>query len=151
MRLALKDRNKRKIMKHFRKELHFCTRKPVEIINITREVQMILAESDIAEGLMLVYPMHTSSAVYLSDSDTSLTLDFADLLANLVPESKNWRHDETDYKKNATGHLKAILAGHSITLPISAGELDLGTYQTVYYFEFDGQRDKEVLVKIIGE
>ena len=64
---------------------------------------------------------------------------------------KAYRHDLTDYKKNATGHLKAILSGHSVTLPLTGGRLDLGTYQTVYYFEFDGQREKEVLVKIVGE
>lgn len=139
------------LMKTFRKELHFFTKRTAEIIDITREAQLALTDSGIAEGLMLVYPMHTSSAVYLSDSDTSLTLDFADLLDELVPQAKHWRHDETDYKKNAAGHLKAILAGHSITLPVTAGELDLGTYQTVYYFEFDGQREKEVLIKIIGE
>lgn len=138
-------------MAHFRKELHFTTSKPSEIVNITSQVESATRESGIQEGLLLVYPMHTSSAVYVSDSDWSLTEDFADLLAELAPDSKHYRHDETDYKKNAAGHLKAILTGHSVTLPITAGRLDLGTYQTVYYFEFDGQRPKEVLLKGIGE
>jgi len=138
-------------MKSFRKELHFITKQSSEIMNITHEVERAVAESGIAEGLALVYPMHTSSTVYVSDSDYSLTKDFADLLADLAPDSRDYRHDRTDYKKNAAGHLKAILTGHSVTLPVTAGSLDLGTYQTVYYFEFDGQRKKEVLVKIIGE
>ena len=137
-------------MKHYRTELHFTTAKSSEILNITEQVEQAVAESGIVEGLVLVYPMHTSSAVYLSDSDYSLTEDFADLLEELAPASREYRHDRTDYKKNAAGHLKAILAGHSITLPVTGGQLDLGTYQTVYYFEFDGRRKKEVLVKIVG-
>ena len=138
-------------MKSFRKEITFSTQKRSEIRDITPGVRSALAESGIREGLALVFPLHTSSAVYLSDSDFSLTQDFSDLLEILVPESREYRHDRADYKKNAAGHLKAILSGHSITLPVSGGHLDLGTYQTIYYFEFDGQRDKEVLVKIIGE
>ena len=134
-----------------RQELHFHTEQEREILNITPQVRRIVAESGIADGIALVYPMHTSSAVYISDSDPSLTLDFDDLLAELVPDSGAYRHDETDTKKNATGHLKAILAGHAVTLPVTDGDLDFGTYQTLYYFEFDGQRPKEVLVKIIGE
>jgi secondary thiamine-phosphate synthase enzyme len=138
-------------MKHFRDELYFCTEQQEQIINITPDVTGVVDQSGIMEGLVLVYPMHTSSAVYLSDSDFSLTADFADILSELVPDSKHYRHDETDHKKNAAGHLKAILSGHSITLPLTNGQLDLGTWQTIYYFEFDGQRNKEVLVKIIGQ
>jgi secondary thiamine-phosphate synthase enzyme len=138
-------------MRAFRKILEFCTACPSEILCITGLVEAAVRESGIADGLALVFPMHTSSAVYLSDSDTSLTLDFADLLEKLVPGGAHYRHDETDYKKNAAGHLKAILSGHSLTLPITDGALDLGTYQTIYYFEFDGKRPKEVMVKIVGE
>ncbi|HPS00265.1 MAG TPA: secondary thiamine-phosphate synthase enzyme YjbQ [Candidatus Sumerlaeota bacterium] len=138
-------------MPTYRKELHFCTTRACEILNITDQVEGAVAESSIQEGMALVYPMHTSSAVYVSDSDYSLTQDFADLLDELVPASREYRHDRTDYKKNAAGHLKAILSGHSVTLPVTAGRLDLGTYQTLYYFEFDGKRPKEVLVKILGD
>ncbi len=138
-------------MPTYRKELHFCTARISEILNITEQVEAAVAESAIREGLALVYPMHTSSAVYVSDSDYSLTQDFADLLGDLVPDTRDYRHDLTDYKKNAAGHLKAILSGHSVTLPVTAGGLDLGIYQTIYYFEFDGKRPKEVLVKILGD
>lgn len=131
--------------------MEFKTQSPSEILDITPKVRQAVRESGIQEGLALVYPMHTSSTVYLSDSDPSLTLDFADLMDALVPGDKVYRHDETDYKKNAAGHLKAILTGHSLTLPVTGGNLDLGTYQTVYYYELDGQRTKEVMVKIIGE
>jgi len=138
-------------MRPFRKELYFCTSRKSEIINITRDIASAICESAIRDGLALVFPLHTSSAVYLSDSDFSLTEDFADLLEKLVPCAAHYRHDETDYKQNAAGHLKAILSGHSVTLPVTDGKLDLGAYQTIYYFEFDGQRRKDVLVKIIGQ
>lgn len=138
-------------MAHYRKMLHFHTEEPRQIINITPQVRQAVAESGIAQGLALVYPMHTSSAVYISDSDFSLTHDFDDLLAELVPETRQYRHNETDYKQNATGHLSAILAGHSVTIPVTDADLDLGTYQTLYYFEFDGRRPKEVVVKLLGE
>jgi secondary thiamine-phosphate synthase enzyme len=138
-------------MNHYRKLLHFRTREQTEIVNITPLIEQTLAESRIQEGFALLFPLHTSSAVYLSDSDPSLTRDFADLLDALVPASRQYRHDRTDHKQNAAGHLKAILSGHSVPPPVPAARLDLGLYQTLYYFEFDGQRPKEVLVKIIGE
>jgi secondary thiamine-phosphate synthase enzyme len=138
-------------MAHYREQIAFLTTRPAEIVEITGRVEEAVARSGIAEGLVLVFPLHTSSAVYLSDSDLSLTLDFADLLERLVPASHDYRHDCTDHKRNAAGHLKAILSGHSVTLPLTAGRLDLGTYQTLYYFEFDGCRRKEILVKAVGE
>jgi len=138
-------------MKSYRKVLTFRTQKREEIIDITEQIRTICQESQIREGLVLVFPYHTSSAVYLSDSDFSLTQDFANLLTELVPAQKDYLHNLTDYKKNAAAHLKAILAGHHLILPLTGGKLDLGVYQTIYYAEFDGGREKEVLVKIIGE
>ena len=138
-------------MKSTRELIHLETSEKEEIVNITREVMKVISGSGISEGLALVYPMHTSSTVYVSDSDTSLTEDLRDVLAALVPEEGMYRHNETDYKRNATSHLKATLCGHHVVLPVTEGRLDLGTYQTIYYAEFDGTRPKEVLVKIIGE
>ncbi|MBN1866119.1 YjbQ family protein [Candidatus Sumerlaeota bacterium] len=138
-------------MKHLRKELRFHTESESEVVNITRSVEAAVFESGVADGFALVYPMHTSSTVYVSDSDSSLTEDLADLLSDLVPESRPYRHNVTDSKENASAHLKAVLTGHAVTLPITNGRLDLGTYQTVYYFELDGRREKEVIVKILGE
>jgi secondary thiamine-phosphate synthase enzyme len=138
-------------MKTFRKVLVMHTREREEIVEITGEVQKALAESGVSDGLVLVFPHHTSSAVYLSDSDRNLTEDFRSILSEIVPESRDYLHDETDYKKNAAGHLKAVLSGHNLALPVTAGALDLGTFQTIYYFEFDGRRDKELIIKIIGE
>lgn len=138
-------------MKSARELIHLATSRKEEIINITGEVASIVAHSGVQEGMALIYPMHTSSAVYVSDSDTSLTDDFLDLLEALSPKSGDYRHDRVDHKRNAAAHLKAILAGHHVVLPVTDGRPDLGTYQTIYYAEFDGQRPKEVLVKVIGE
>jgi secondary thiamine-phosphate synthase enzyme len=138
-------------MKSVREIITMDTQEKKQIVNITQLVQKVVGTSGIQEGLALVYPMHTSSTVYISDSDWSLTEDFDDVLEKLVPALAGYRHDITDHKKNADGHLKAILTGHHIVLPVTEGRLDLGTYQTIYYFEFDGGREKEVLVKIIGD
>lgn len=138
-------------MNSFRKIISIKTQKKEEIINITGKVKEILQSSGIKEGLLLVYSLHTSSGVYISDSDTSLNDDLNDLLNRLIPESNDYKHNLTDYKKNAPGHLKVILSSHHVMIPVTNGKLDMGTYQTIYYSEFDGMREKEVLVKIIGE
>jgi len=93
-------------MNHYREQITMQTTRPTEIVEITGRIAEAVARSAIAEGLALVFPLHTSSAVYLSDSDLSLTLDFADLLDRLVPASVAYRHDRTDYKRNAAGHLR---------------------------------------------
>ncbi|MFP4520882.1 MAG: secondary thiamine-phosphate synthase enzyme YjbQ [Fibrobacterota bacterium] len=131
-------------------EISFNTVNREEIINMTGTVEDAVKKSEVREGIVLVYPLHTSSAVYISDSDIGLTGDFAETLRRLVPAGIGYAHDENDYKKNADGHIKAVLAGHHVTMPVTKGKLHLGTYQTVYYFEFDGGRKKEVLIKVIG-
>lgn len=137
-------------MNSYRKQINITTKNKEEVINISSEVSEIVRESGIQEGLVLVFPLHTSSAVYLSDSDPSLTEDFCSVLKDLVPEGQGYLHDQVDYKKNADAHMKANLSGHHIVLPLTAGKLDLGVYQTLYYAEFDGTRPKEILVKILG-
>jgi len=136
-------------MKTYRDFLRIVTTEKVEIRDITQEISQILAKSGIKDGIMLLFPHHTSSAVYLSDSDVSLTEDFLALMNRLVPEGE-YRHDLSDAKRNARAHLMSLLAGHNLTIPVTEGSLDLGVYQTVYYAEFDGQREKEILVKIAG-
>ena len=138
-------------MKAYRECISLTTKAREEIVNITPQVKSIVSASQIQEGLVLVYPQHTSSAVYLSDSDLGLAEDYLKTLEKLIPKDGSYLHDTADAKQNASGHLKAILSGHHITLPLSEGKLDLGAYQTVYYAEFDGKRAKEILVKIIGE
>ena len=138
-------------MNSWRKVIHFETRETEEVINVTRQCREALAESGIREGLALIFPLHTSSCVFISDSDPGIAEDYRDLLVKLVPERAGYRHDETDYKKNAHGHLRSILTGHHVTCPVTGGQFDFGTYHTVYYLELDGKRPKEILVKIIGE
>ncbi len=138
-------------MKSVRKMIEVQTRQQVEIVDITRTVVDIVRSSGIRDGMALVYPHHTSSAVYISDSDRALQSDLEIVLAGLVPERDDYGHDRTDPKRNAAAHLKAILTGHHVVIPVTDGTLDLGTYHTIYYAEFDGQRAKEVVVKVIGE
>lgn len=138
-------------MKSYQEFIYIQTKSNIEIVNITEDVQHICRESGIKEGLILVFPFHTSSAVYISDSDLNLTDDYKKILSRLIPAEDNYAHDLTDYKRNADAHLKSILTGHHILIPLSNGEIDLGIYQTIYYAEFDGQRKKEILVKVIGE
>jgi secondary thiamine-phosphate synthase enzyme len=128
-----------------------CTKEREEIVDITGRVEKAVSDSGIQDGIVLVFPHHTSSAVYISDSDRSLTGDFSAILSEVAPEGRDYAHDLTDYKKNAHGHIRANIAGHHITIPITGGRPDLGVYQTIYYAEFDGKREKEIVIKIVGE
>ncbi len=138
-------------MATYRAEISLCTKERVEIVDITDRVLDACAKSGIKDGIALVFPHHTSSAVYISDSDRSLTGDFGSILSELAPEGREYAHDLTDYKKNAFGHIRANLAGHHILIPVTDGRPDLGRFQTIYYAEFDGQREKEIVIKIVGE
>ncbi len=138
-------------MKSYEKTIIFNTAKKEEVIDVTRECQEALAESGIMEGMALVFPLHTSSAVFITDSDFGVARDYMDLLVRLVPAGAGYRHDKTDHKQNAHGHLRAILTGHHVSCPVTRGEFHFGTYHTLYYLEFDGQRPKEILIKIIGD
>jgi len=138
-------------MPTYRAEISLCTKEREEIVDITGHVVEAVEKSGISDGIALVFPHHTSSAVYISDSDRSLTGDFGGILAELAPEGREYAHDLTDHKKNAYGHIRANLAGHHIVIPITGGRPDLGVYQTIYYAEFDGRREKEVIIKIVGE
>ena len=138
-------------MRSYRKELTFVTDEPEEVINITRQCHQALADSGIREGLALIFPLHTSSCVFISDSDSSVAEDYRDVMARLIPPRAGYRHDEVDYKRNAHGHLQAVITGHHVTCPVTEGRFDFGAYHTIYYLELDGQRPKEVLVKIIGD
>ena len=137
-------------MKSHRDYIKITSTERVAVLDITTEVSRVLAASGIQDGMVLLFPHHTSCAVYLSDSDRNLTDDFKALLERVVPEGA-YRHDLSDEKKNARAHLMSLLAGHNLSLPVTEGSLDLGVYQRVYYAEFDGQREKEILIKVIGE
>ena len=137
-------------MKNYRDFIRITSTDLFEVLDITTEVSRVLAASGIQDGMALLFPHHTSCAVYLSDSDRNLTEDFKTLLGQLVPDGA-YKHDLADDKKNARAHLMSLIAGPNLTLPVTEGSLDLGVYQRVYYAEFDGQREKEILIKVIGD
>lgn len=138
-------------MKSYRKELWFNTKKRVEIIHITDEVQKAVEESNIKEGFCLVNAMHITSSVFINDNEHGLHQDYIDWLEKLAPYSKNaYNHNQTG-EDNGDAHLKRQIMGREVVVAITEGKLDFGPWEEIFYGEFDGQRRKRVLIKIIGE
>jgi secondary thiamine-phosphate synthase enzyme len=137
-------------MKSHTEYLVFDTEKRRDYINITGDVTRIVAESGVREGLALVSAMHITASVYVNDAEDGLIEDIDEWLEQLAPARPDYRHHLTG-EDNADAHLKNLLMHHQVLLPITNGRLDLGTWQQVYYAEFDGRRRKRVIVKIIGE
>jgi secondary thiamine-phosphate synthase enzyme len=132
------------------KYLTFNTKKRREYINITDEISSAVSESGIREGLALVSAMHITASVYINDDEDGLISDIDRWLDQLAPQKADYRHHQTG-EDNADAHLKNLLLHHQVLVPITEGRLTLGTWQQLFYAEFDGQRPKRVIVKIIGE
>ena len=130
--------------------LWFNTASRQEFIRITDQVAGIVEKSGVKEGMVLVSAMHITAAVYVNDWEDGLISDFQDWLEKLAPAGRPYRHHHTG-EDNADAHLKRTLMGHQIILPITAGKLDLGPWEQIFYAEFDGQRKKRVVVKVMGE
>jgi secondary thiamine-phosphate synthase enzyme len=130
--------------------LWFNTKKRQEFIRITDEVASVVKKSGVQEGMVLVSAMHITAAVYVNDWESGLIEDFQVWLEKLAPSGLDYRHHQTG-EDNADAHLKRTLMGHQVILPITAGTLDLGPWEQVFYAEFDGQRKKRVVVKVMGE
>lgn len=137
-------------MMHYTKYLVLNTKKRKEIINITDEVMDAVKESKIREGLCLVNSMHITSSVFINDEESGLKQDFMEWLEELAPEKPEYRHHQTG-EDNADAHLKRTIMGREVVVAISNGRLDLGPWEQIFYGEFDGQRNKRILIKIIGE
>ena len=137
-------------MKSHTEYLYFNTLNEMDFINITNKVEDAVRKSGVKEGLCLVNPMHITAAVYVNDAESGLIEDFKVWLEKLAPRLPDYKHHQTG-EDNADAHLKRILMGHQVVLPITNGSLDLGTWEQVYYAEFDGRRKKRVIVKIIGD
>jgi len=137
-------------MKSHTEYLWFHTKGKREFINITDRVADELAKSGIREGFALVSAMHITAGVYVNDAESGLIADIEDWLERLAPEGPDYRHHRTG-ETNGDAHLKDLLIGHEVILPVTEGSLDLGPWQQVYYAEFDGRRRKRVIIKIIGE
>ncbi len=137
-------------MKSFRKELWFNTEKRYQIVRITDQVEAALEESGIKEGLCLVNPMHITASVFINDNESGLHQDYLDWLEKLAPYSRTgYRHNVGE--DNGDAHLKRQIMGREVVIAVTGGKLDFGTWEQIFYGEFDGRRRKRVLVKIIGE
>ncbi|HEX2957440.1 MAG TPA: secondary thiamine-phosphate synthase enzyme YjbQ [Chitinispirillaceae bacterium] len=138
-------------MKSFRKVLTFNTRRRREYINITGDVESALAESGITEGLCLVNAMHITASVFINDNESGLLQDFDDWLEGLAPHEpvSHYRHNGAE--DNGDAHLKRQVMGREVVVAVTAGKLDFGPWEQIFYGEFDGRRPKRVLIKIIGD
>ena len=137
-------------MKTHTEYLWFNTKNKIEFINITDKIQEVVKKSKIKEGLCLINPMHITAAVYVNDAESGLIQDYKEWLEKLAPYHGNYKHNLTG-EDNAHAHIKRTLMGHQVTMAITNNSLDLGPWEQIYYAEFDGQRKKRVIVKIIGE
>ena len=137
-------------MKAHTEYLWFNTKTRQEFIRITDEVSAAVTKSGVKEGMVLVSAMHITAAVYVNDWENGLIHDFQEWLEKLAPARSDYRHHQTG-EDNADAHLKRTIMGHQVILPITDGKLDLGPWEQVFYAEFDGQRKKRVVVKVMGE
>jgi len=137
-------------MKSHTEYLTFRTDRQREYINITPEVEAALGRSGIREGMLLVSAMHITAAVYVNDAEDGLIQDIDEWLERLAPKGPAYRHHRTG-ESNGDAHLKSLLMHHEVIIPVTAGRPDLGPWQQVYYAEFDGQRPKRVIIKVMGE
>ncbi|MCD6321986.1 MAG: YjbQ family protein [Clostridiales bacterium] len=138
-------------MKSYKKELWFNVGKRRAFINITRKVQECLDESGIKEGLLLCNAMHITASVFINDDESGLHSDFETWLEGLAPERPYSKYQHNGYEDNADAHLKRTVMGREIVVAVTEGQLDFGPWEQIFYGEFDGKRNKRVLVKIIGE
>lgn len=137
-------------MKFKTEYLWFKTQKHREYINITDEVQDIVTQSGVQEGMVLVSAMHITAGIYVNDAESGLIADIDKWLEELAPFDINYNHHRTG-ETNGDSHLKSLLIGHEVIVPITDRKLDFGTWQQIYYAEFDGQRQKRVIVKVMGD
>ncbi|MDR1297498.1 MAG: secondary thiamine-phosphate synthase enzyme YjbQ [Deltaproteobacteria bacterium] len=138
-------------MRTFRRELTFNTGARRDFLNITRDVELALAESEISEGLCLVNAMHITASVFINDNESGLLRDFERFLEKLAPEKPHSQYDHNGHEDNADAHLKRTVMGREVVVAVTDGKLDFGPWEQIFYGEFDGGRNKRVLVKIIGE
>jgi len=130
--------------------LYLTTKKRKEIVNITREVEEVVQKSGVKEGLVLVNAMHITASVFINDEESGLKQDFITWLEKIAPEYPGYKHHQTG-EDNADAHLKRTIMGREVVVAITKGELDFGPWEQIFYGEFDGQRKKRVLVKVMGE
>jgi secondary thiamine-phosphate synthase enzyme len=127
----------------------FHTKKKRELVHLTPRLEAVLQKSGIQEGMMLVSAMHITAAVFVNDNESGLHEDIWEWLEKIAPFRAEYKHHRTG-EDNGDAHLKSMLVHHEVIVPITSGKLDLGPWQAVFYAEFDGQRDKRLIVKVMG-
>src|SRR5437016_5230400 len=137
-------------MRFYTEYLTFKTLKRREYINITDRIIEILNTSKVQEGMILVSAMHITAGVWVNDAEDGLIEDIDEWLEKLAPFRRDYRHHRTG-ETNGDAHLKSLLVHHEVIVPVTKGKLDFGPWQQVYYAEFDGQRSKRVIIKVMGE
>lgn len=138
-------------MKSFRRELVVHLPRRRGFVNITGDVEQALKESGIREGLVLVNAMHITASVFINDDESGLHHDFEVFLEKLAPEKPHSQYEHNGYEDNADAHLKRQIMGREVVVAVTNGRLDFGPWEQIFYGEFDGLRDKRLLIKIIGE
>lgn len=138
-------------MKSYRKELLFNIPSRRGIVNITEQVQEAIDESGVKEGLVLVNAMNITASVFINDDESGLHQDYEVWLEKLAPEKPYEQYNHNGYEDNADAHLKRTIMGRETVVAITNGKLDFGTWEQIFYFEFDGKRQKHVIIKVIGE
>jgi secondary thiamine-phosphate synthase enzyme len=128
----------------------FSTKQHREFINITEKVDQLVKDSGIKEGFVLVSAMHITAGVYVNDAEPGLIADIDEWVEKLAPYRPEYRHHNTG-ESNGDAHLKSLLIHYQVIVPVTEGRLDLGPWQQIYYAEFDGQRRKRVIMKVMGE
>lgn len=134
---------------HHTEYLHIKIPKRYALVNVTELVEQTLARSQVQDGLCFVSTMHITAGLYINDAESGLLHDIAGWIENLAPFGQDYLHHQTG-EDNADAHLKSFLTNHALTAPITHGKLDFGTWQQIFYGEFDGNRNKRILVKITG-
>lgn len=137
-------------MRFLTEHLTFNTKKHREYIHITPQVESAVKKSGVKEGMVLVSAMHITAGVYVNDNESGLIEDIDKWLDELAPFREDYHHHDTG-ETNGDSHLKALIIHHQVILPITDGKLDLGPWQRVFYAEFDGQRPKRLVIKVMGE
>jgi secondary thiamine-phosphate synthase enzyme len=137
-------------MKFHTEYLTFNTKKHRAYIHITPQVEAAVQKSGINEGMVLVSAMHITAGVYVNDDESGLIEDIDEWLEKLAPYRNTYRHHNTG-ETNGDSHLKSMLVHHEVIVPVTNGKLDLGPWQRVFYAEFDGQRSKRLIIKVMGE
>ncbi|HEY0196691.1 MAG TPA: secondary thiamine-phosphate synthase enzyme YjbQ [Methanobacterium sp.] len=129
--------------------LELKTNQRVEIIDITRSINAALGESGLRKGLVNIYSKHSTSAIFINENEAGLVEDYVDLIESLIPTGKNYKHDRID--NNADSHLRSFIIGSNQTVPFDNGSMNLGTWQSVFFLDMDGPRNRKVNITIMGE